>query len=765
MKKTTLAILSVAGLLCISLLVIFTIRQAAQLDREITQLFDGKRWSLPAVLYARPLELYPGLELTPQMLEDELDLAGYRREANVQLAGGYHRLGSTFHLVTREFLYSTEAEQSTSLTVTITNDRVARLVERTSGNPLEFIRIDPARIGSFHPLVHEDRIVLKSPEIPVLLLKTIVAVEDKGFFSHHGLSITGIGRAFFANLAAGKTVQGGSTLTQQLVKNLFLNRDRTLSRKLQEAAMAVLLDYRYSKQEILTAYINEVYLGQDGARAIHGFGLASQFHFRRNLQDLSVSQVATLVGMVKGPALYDPIRNPDNARARRDLVLDVMRSEQIIDQEAAMTAGKEPLTDVSPQKNGFNRFPAFLELVRRQLRLEYREEDLKSNGLKILTTLDPQVQWQVEHQLQRSLEEIEKRTTTENLEGAVVVTGRENAEVQALSGGRNALKPGFNRALDASRPVGSLLKPVVYLTALAKGYTLASPLVDSEITVASGANVWRPENYDHVNHGRVGLYTALANSYNLATVRLGLEIGLPEVIATLSALGYPGTIEPYPSLLLGAVNMSALEVTQFYQTIASGGFYQPLRSIREVMNSEGQLLARYGLEVEQHFPPELIFLLTHGLQRVMEEGTGSSYAPTASRAYAGKTGTSDDLRDSWFAGFSGDRLAVVWLGRDDNKTTKLTGASGALVAWGRIMQGIKAAPLEQTEPAGISWRRIDRRTLQGTHALNAESTLLPFISFQTADPGGKPPVIDDGLEEIKTMTRAVLDSLNRLFNR
>lgn len=765
MKKTPLIASLAVGFLCISLLLgIAAVRQVTKLDHEITQLFDGKRWSLPAVLYARPLELYPGCELSAQMLEDELELAGYRRDANVRLAGGYTRSGSTFQLVTRDFRYSTGLENSAAITVTIAHDRVTRLVESASNSPLASARIDPARIGSFHPLVHEDRIVLKSSEIPILLSKTIVAVEDKGFFSHHGISITGIGRAFLANLAAGKTVQGGSTLTQQLVKNLFLNRQRTLSRKIQEAVMAVLLDYRYSKDEILTAYINEVYLGQDSARAIHGFGLASQFHFRRNLQDLSVGQIATLVGMVKGPALYDPVRNPDNARARRDIVLEIMRSENIIDEQAAMNARREQLTDVSPQKNGFNRFPAFLELARRQLQTEYREEDLKSNGLKILTTLDPQVQWQVEDQLLRSLNEIEKRSATPNLQGAVVVTGRENAEVQALAGGRNALEPGFNRALDASRPVGSLVKPAVYLTALAKGYTLASPLLDTKISVDTGTSVWRPENYDHISHGRISLYSALANSYNLATVRLGLEVGLPEVITTIAALGYPKKIEPYPSILLGAVAMSPLEVAQCYQTIASGGFYQPLRSIRAVMDSEGHLLTRYGLEVEQHFSPELIYLLTHSLQRVMEEGTGSRYAPTATRAYAGKTGTSDDLRDSWFAGFSGDRLAVVWLGRDDNKTTKLTGASGALIVWGRIMKGINAAPLEQSEPAGISWMRIDTRTLEGTHPFNPKSTLLPVISAAENDRGKKLPESGNGMNEIKNMTRTFFDSLNKLFN-
>ncbi len=733
-----------------------------QLNREIEQIFDGKRWSLPAVLYARPLELYPGLELTGDELEKELQLAGYRREIRAQDAGGYKRSGASFQLVTRDFVYPSGLEKSAAVTVAITNGRLARLTETESGSTLAFARIDPARIGSFHPLVHEDRIVLQSSEIPPLLRKTLIAVEDKSFFSHHGISIVGIGRAFLANIAAGRTVQGGSTLTQQLVKNLFLNRQRTLSRKIQEAVMAVILDFKYSKDEILTAYCNEVFLGQDGARAIHGFAMASQFHFRRNLKDLSVSQIATLVGMVKGPSYYDPLRKPDNALRRRGVVLEIMRAENIIDGQAARAAEKEPLTDVVPQKNSFNRFPSFLELVRRQLQREYREEDLKSSGLKILTTLDPQVQWQVEHQLLTSVNDIEGRTGARNIEGAVVVTGRENGEIQAIASGRNALQAGFNRALDARRQIGSLVKPAVFLTALAKGYTLASPLMDSEIRLDNNGQSWRPENYDHISHGRVGLYTALAKSYNLATVRLGLEVGLPEVISTLAMLGYSKTIDPYPSLLLGAVEMSPLEVTQIYQTIASGGFYLPLRSIRAVMDSGDNLLTRYGLEVEQHFSPELMFLLTHGLQRVMEEGTASRYRPTASRSYAGKTGTSDNLRDSWFAGFSGDRLAVVWLGRDDNKTTELTGASGALIVWGNILQGLRTAPLEQLEPAGIVWSRIDSGTLQRTHPLNPDSTLLPFISTNDAD-SGRQPESDRGIEEIKNKTKTFLDSLYNLI--
>jgi penicillin-binding protein 1B len=755
MKKLSVPTTFFVVFLCIILVVLFfAAPQVVRLKSEIKEKFDGNRWSLPALLYARPLELYPGLILSEEVLEDELQLSGYRKEVSAEHAGGYSRTGSTFQIVSRDFIFPSGLEKSAAITVHIKNDSVSQLAETGSGNPIAYVRLDPARIGSFHPLVHEDRVVLKPAEIPKLLRETLIAVEDKTFFSHYGISPGGIGRALIANIAAGKTVQGGSTITQQLVKNLYLNRERSLSRKIQEAVMAILLDYYYSKDAILTAYINEVYMGQDGARAIHGFGLASQFFFRRNLQDLSIGQIATLTGMVKGPTYYDPVRNPDNARTRRDVILNVMMEENVIDEKSALNAKTQPLSDVMLQKNGFNRFPAFVELVRRQLRIEYRDEDLKKNGLKILTTLDPQVQWQVERQLLDTVLGVEESSGTEKIEGAAVVTGRENGEVLAIAGSTKPLVSGFNRALDAQRPIGSLIKPAVYLAALEKGYTLASPLMDTKISLANAGEHWQPENYDKRAHGRVALFTALSKSYNLATVRLGMEIGLPQVIATLHNLGYPKTVEPYPSLLLGAITMSPLEVTQFYQTIASGGFYLPLRSIRAVLDSNEDLLARYGLEVEQHFQPDLMFLLTHGLQRVMAEGTGNRYKPTASMSYAGKTGTSDNLRDSWFAGFSGDRLGVVWLGRDDNTRVGLTGASGALIAWGRIMESIRATPLDQIEPGGIKWNRIDLTTLKQTHLLNSNSAVLPFLASGETD---------QSMDELENKVKSFFDSISELF--
>lgn len=726
-RRSIVGLVAVGGLF----LALFAGYHVFRLSDEIRQKFDGKRWSLPAIVYARPLELYPGLRLSPEMLEEELHLSGYRKETKEKAAGSYGRNGSTIRLVSRDFHYPSGPELSQQLTITFADQHIATLTTGDDRTPVALARLDPARIGSFHPTVHEDRLILAREEIPELLIKTLLVMEDRNFYAHHGIAPLGIARALLANIRAGKTVQGGSTLTQQLVKNLFLNRERTLWRKAQEAVMALIVDYHYDKEEILTAYINEVFLGQDDNRAVHGFALASQFYFRRDLQDLRPDQMAVLVGMVKGPSSYDPRRNPENCLARRNLVLTTMAGHGILDKAVYTEALARPVTETAVQKHGFNRFPAFLELIRQQLTGEYREEDLKTSGLRILTTLDPQLQHQVEKNLQETISALENKQKYQNLEGAVIIAGRENGEVLALAGGKNPLVPGFNRALQAKRPIGSLVKPAVYLAALQKGYTLASPLEDTTVSLnIEGSSNWRPENYDRKEHGRVPLVTALANSYNLATVRLGMEVGLDKVLATIHDLGYGGEIAAYPSLLLGAVDMTPFEVSQIYQTLAAGGFFTALRAIESVMATDGSLLNRYGLAVEQRFSPELIYLLTHALQRVVSEGSAKALlsSPLRDHGVAGKTGTSDNLRDSWFAGFTGDHLAVVWLGRDDNTSIGLTGSAGALRVWEKIMRAVVSSPLRPAEPEGIAWMALDRTTFGESRNGGNTATRLPFIA-------------------------------------
>jgi len=762
LNAATNKFLAIALFLVSIVLVVVFIGNTKRLNTELRQSFEGKRWSLPAVVYARPLDIYPGLKLSADMFERELQLAGYRLENPVMSPGGYNRQESIFQVITRNFAFPSGYEKSTNMTISFDNGRISQLVDNNSSEAIVFLQLDPPRIGSFHPLVNEDRIVITASEIPDLLGNTLVAVEDQNFYSHHGLSPIGIVRSLMANIKAGKVVQGGSTITQQLVKNFFLDRSRTISRKVQEAVMALLMEHNYSKDEILTAYINEVFMGQDGNRAVHGFALASQFYFRRDLKDLSVAQVATLVGMVKGPSFYDLRRHPERCLARRDVVLQLMVEAGVIDGETFAKARAQTLTDVRPQKNGFNRFPAFLELVKRQLKTDYKEDDLTTDGLKIFTTLDPQIQLQSEASFSQAIKKLEKQVQQEQIEGAVVLSGRESGEVQAIIGGRRSVASDFNRALDAKRQIGSLIKPAVYLTALDQGYTLASPVNDSALSIETSESKWQPQNYDKREHGRVALYTALAQSYNLATVRLGLDVGLENVISTIKRLGHSTTLEPYPSLLLGATAMSPVEVTQIYQTIATGGFFMPLRSIRSVMAADNSILSRYELEVEQRFSPQSIFLLTHALKRVLTEGTGRNSFIGDGSSYAGKTGTSDDLRDSWFAGFSAETLAVVWLGRDDNKTTALTGATGALSVWARIMADIDRSSLEQAQPADISWARIDTETLEPTSSFNTQSTVLPFLEGTTPDKTWQLPEFD--LKTIEKGARDFFESLNKLIN-
>lgn len=498
--------------------------------------------------------------------------------------------------------------------------------------------------------------------------------------------------------------------------------------------MAVLLEVHYSKAEIMEAYLNEIFLGQEGARAIHGFGLASQFYFGRPLAELKAPQVALLISLARGASYYDPRRHPARATAKRNQVLNTLAQQGVISAEQAQAGKLASLGVISRAPTGASPYPAFLDMVRRQLQRDYREEDLNSEGLQIFTTLDPRVQASVEQALGTRITQLEKqhKITSGELQGAAVVTGSENGEILAIAGGRDARFSGFNRALDAQRQIGSLVKPAVYLTALAQPgqFTLATLLDDGPLKVESrGSPAWTPQNYDHKNHGDVPLQVALAQSYNLSTARLGMELGIPTVLATLRALGITREFPAYPSTLLGAIDLSPVEVTQMYQTFASGGFRVPLRAIREVLTAQGERLQRFELSIDQAVDPAPVFLLNTALREVVTSGTARSLSqqlPPGLKV-AGKTGTTDDLRDSWFAGFSGEHVAVVWLGRDDNQTTKLSGASGALKVWGDVMGALDTQSLNLPLPSDVEWINVDAQTYRRLGRGCDNPLELPFI--------------------------------------
>lgn len=710
---------------------------AVYLDAVVQEKFSGKRWTIPATVYARPLELFVGQKLVKEDFLTELDALGYRREQAVSGPGSMSVAANAVEMHTRGFRFYEGVEESQRIRVRFSGDFVAGL-NRANGDDLPVARLEPVTIGGLYPAHNEDRILIKLDQAPPYLIETLVAVEDREFFDHFGVSPKSIARAVWVNLTAGEVRQGGSTLTQQLVKNFYLTNERSLSRKATEAMMAVLLELHYDKDEILEAYLNEVFLGQDGRRAIHGFGLASQYFFGRPLAELKVQHVALLVGMVKGPTYYNPRRHPERALERRNLILDLLAEQQVLTPEEAAAARKTPLGVTQRGSLADSSYPAFLDLVKRQLREDYREEDLTEEGLRVFTSFDPILQRKAEKAMSETLKRLGK--AAEGVEGAMLVTNPETGELQAMLGSRQPGFAGFNRALDASRPIGSLIKPAIYLAALEKPsqYTLTSHLEDEPFSVkGADGQVWKPQNYGRTAHGTVYLYQALANSYNLSTARLGLDLGVPHVLRTLERLGVSPQWPAYPSMLLGAGGLRPIEVAGMYQTFANGGFNTPLRGIRSVVAADGEPLSRYPFKIEQRFDAGAIYLTQYAMQRAMLEGTGRSaynYVPR-SVTLAGKTGTTNDSRDSWFAGFSQDLLAVVWLGRDDNGKTSLTGATGALQVWGDFMRRADPLPLQASPPENIEMAWVDAQTGLGTLENCPDAVQLPYIRGSEPAPG------------------------------
>jgi len=714
---------------------------AISMDTKVREHFEGKRWALPARVYAQPLELYTGMDLSTKDFVNELHAIDYKETSQIQNPEEFSQKGQSVSLMTRDFKFWDADEPSRLLQVDFRKNSIKSIKDLKTGRTLALVRIKPRLIGKIYPVHNEDRVLVQLSEVPPLLIQALLAIEDRSFYSHFGISIRGLARAMMKNFKSGHLVQGGSTITQQLVKNFYLTPERTFKRKFNEAIMSVLLEWHYTKEQILEAYLNEVYLGQDGSHSVHGMGLASRFYFNRSVTNLALSEVSLLASLVKGASVYNPRKHPDRALERRNLVLDLMAEQGRISESDAEIAKLEPLGIVEKSESSDFPYPAFLEVVRNQLREDYREEDLRSEGLQIFTTLDPIIQTQAEKSMINGIKSLERenRRITKKLEGAMVVTGTENGEILALVNGRKPHFAGFNRPLNAVRPIGSLVKAAIYLAALEdpKRYSLTSILNDKpyEWKNKHSGETWKPQNYDSRSHGKVRLYTALANSYNLATVHLGMRLGLENVKNTLQRLGIKREFQMYPSTLLGSISLTPLEVTQMYQTIASGGFRVPLRAIRNVLTHEGKPLQRYELSVEQHFDSAPVFVLNYALQKAVSNGTGRRIAQTLPKnmIVAGKTGTSNDLRDSWFAGFGGDLLTVTWLGRDDNKPIGLSGGQGAMRIWGDFVKEVNLQSLVPMTPDQIFWRWIDYGSGQASSKGRSGAVLMPFISGESGN--------------------------------
>lgn len=710
------------------------------LDLLVTRQFEGRRWTLPAQVYAAPLELYAGLALSPTELEGELQRLHYRRSAQLDRPGTYRVQGERIDVALRPAGFADESRNAMLLSIVAGPTGIETLRD-SAGQDVAVLRLEPLLIGSIFPIHGEDRIVVTPAEVPTLLPAALKAVEDRKFDSHHGVDPRAMLRALWVNVRARQIEQGASTLTQQLVRSYFLSTRQTLSRKLREAIMAMALDAHFTKADLMNAYINEIFLGQDGDRAIHGFGLASQFYFGKPLAELDLSEVALLVAVVRGPSYYDPRRHAERARARRDLVLNILAQQGIVPAQDASAAARRPLGVTARPAGAY--YPAYLDFVRRTLRRDYHDADLTEAGLRIYTSLDPRAQEQAERALERELARLDRahHRPQEPLEGAVIVTAPQSGDVIAIVGGRNVGYDGFDRALDARRSMGSLVKPFIYLAALESGrYNASTVIQDAPVDLKlSNGRHWQPENFTHEVYGPVPVVRALAESLNLATVGVGLDVGLPKVAEALQRFGLTQPPVQVPAMLLGAVEVSPLEAAQLFNGLASGGFHNPLRAVRAVVSADGKPLKAFPLEVSQVASPEVVYQLDRMLISVMERGTGR-----AARALlppglvvAGKSGTSSDFRDSWFAGFSGSHLVVVWVGYDGDEPTGLTGSAGALPVWAHIMAGLGTSSWEVPLPEGLEEMQIEFPT--GLRAASGCSDdVVPVVVPNGVKPPAKP---------------------------
>ena len=687
-----------------------TVMYGIYLDQQIKERIDGNVWELPAAVYGQIIDLEPESEYSLSDVVTLLIGAQYRQQdTQATRPGEFIVSNDAVEIYRRPFTFPDGEEQAFRVRITFYDNRIDRITNLDTGRDFGLLKIDPKLITMMHSPNGEQRLFVPLKAFPDSLIKTLIATEDKRFYDHHGVSLYSIGRAIYVNLTTGRT-EGGSTLTQQTVKNLFLTNERSLSRKIREAYMAMILDARYSKERILELYLNEVYFGQAGSEEIHGFPLASLYYFGRPVNELTLDQQAVLVGMVKGASLYNPWTQPKQVLERRNVVLKLTEQQGIIDDELYNLLSQRPLS-VLPKGGVISPQPAFMQVVRSELRKQLGDKADHLSGMKIFTTFDPVAQAAAEQSVTNEIEKLRK-STNKDLQTAMVIVSRETGEIRAIIGSAEPRYPGYNRAWLTRRAIGSLAKPSTYLTALGQPdrFQLNTWLDDSPLSIKlDNGSYWQPKNYDRKFRDRVMLVDALALSLNVPTVNLGMALGLDATKNTLQALGVPSDRNTnLPSRLLGALELTPLETAQMFQTIANNGQRSPLSILRYVLTDKGELVYQNYPKQIQAVSQQSAYLTTYAMQQVVESGTSRSLKRKyGSFNLAAKTGTSNDSRDSWFTGIDGKNVAVVWIGLDDHSPMKLTGATGALKIYSEYLQNNPPKRLSLPIPQNIYMLSID----------------------------------------------------------
>jgi penicillin-binding protein 1B len=687
----------------------------------ITRKFESaRRWDLPSRVYSDHTPIVAGIRYPRALLEPKLNHVGYHEvKGRVENPGEYRYIGDDLEIFLNNFEYPDMEFHAMPVLVDMNGATVRSIKRLTDGITLRGVRIEPELITSIYDNQMEDRVPVSLAAVPKVLTDAIIATEDRTFESHNGVSMRGILRALITDIQTKSLSAGGSTLTQQLVKNLFLNPDRTFTRKAQEALMAVLVELKYDKPVILETYLNEIYLGQNGSVQIVGVEQASQVYFGKKVTYLTLPEAATLAGMIRSPNVLSPLKYPARAKPQRDVVLRSMLLEQKISERQYQEAIATPLS-VTRFPKVSRSAPFFVDLVLKQLRETYPETQLKTEGLRIFTTLDTIMQRSAEEALDNGIANLGKkykhiRNSETPLEGVMLTVQPGTGYVKALVGGRNYSKTQFNRAIQARRQPGSLFKPFVYVTAMdpsrgAQVLTASTILDDSPITVKAGAADWKPQNYDNRFHGPVTVREALAHSYNIPAVRAAIDAGVPNVIRTAANIGVESKLQPYPSVSLGSFEVTPLEIAYAYSVFANLGVKSEPVSILAVVTRDGEVKETRNVKMNRVAPASVTYVMNDVLKDVFNYGTaGRARSLGFKHAYAGKTGTTSNYRDAWFIGYSPRILTLVWIGFDDGHSTRLAGGDACVPIWTRHMNRIdgQIADVDWKRPEDVSSREID----------------------------------------------------------
>ncbi len=753
-----------AALAPLAVLVAVGIVRYRALDRMVATKLEGRTWAVPARVYTDAFPLYPGLEVAGAGVLERLRRLGYREvDGDVRGRGEVRRdpHGAYLDVYLHAFRYPLHPEEGRAIRLVLDRGVVTSIADLATGEEAIDAALEPEALAGLYDEVWEERRVRALDQIPPLVVQAVLAAEDSRFFDHGAVDVRGVARALVRNVSAGRIVEGGSTLTQQLMKNFFLTEERTFGRKARELAMAIVAEQRYSKQQILEHYLNEIYLGQSGAKGIFGVAEAAQFYFGKELDDLTVAETALLAGLIRAPNANSPFRSPARALARRDAVIGAMAELGSITAEQADAARLEPLA-LRPYVTDRSNAPYFVDVVRRQLQTSFPPEALTAEGLRIFTSLDAEMQAAAEDAVRDGLAALEKafpklrrEEPEEQLEGALVAIHPATGEIKAMVGGRDYRITQFNRITDAQRQPGSVFKPVVYYAAFDPSagdphLTPATHVEDAPFAWTYEGRSWTPGNYRDRYRGSVTTRAALEQSLNAATARVAFEIGLPRVLDAAERLGLPGPLPALPSIVLGGLETTPIAVAEVYAVLASQGQRTSPRAVTQVADEQDRLIEGRPLAITSVVSPEASYLVTHVLEGAIDHGTGAAARTQGFRnPAAGKTGTTNDYGDAWFAGYTPDLVTVVWVGFDRRQSMGLTGAQAALPIWTAFMKRATAGrPARDFEvPAGVVLATIDpdtgERATSGCPGTIVEAFLEQDAPSVTCSRHGGAMVADD----------------------